>query len=130
MLTQPEQALIKKFVMKDKQERYSGFLGKEKTRKKFTSELYHFKDFNWKLFREIAGNENERDVIRSKVNGRKNLSECSVISANEKYDGKILSASEAIEKIVGEEGTILIFGNAHVVYYESEPFDGRYISIY
>jgi hypothetical protein len=129
MLTQPEQALISKFVMKDKQERYSGFLEKEKTRKKFTSALYHFKDFNWKLFREITGNENERDVIGAKVNGRKNIAVCSVISVNEKYDGKVFSATEAIEKIVGEEGTILIFGNADVVYYESEPNDGRYISI-
>jgi hypothetical protein len=57
MITQQEHTLIKKFVIKNKQDRYLTFLEKDKTRKKFINELYHFKDFNWKLFREISGNE-------------------------------------------------------------------------
>ena len=124
-----EQAMINKFVIKDKQERFLGFIAKDKSRRKFIDELYHFKYFNWNLFREIPGSENERDAIFAKVNGKKSIKSCRVVSANSEFDGKTLSVDEAIKNAVGEEATILIFGNAEVVYYEAEPFDGRYISI-
>ena len=55
MIADIEQTFINKFVIKDKQERYLTFLAKDKTRKKFITELYHFNDFNWKLFQEIPG---------------------------------------------------------------------------
>jgi hypothetical protein len=123
------QSFVKKFIIKEKQNRYLGFLEKDKTRKKFTRELYHFKDFNWKLFREIKTNEIESSVIFEKLKSYKNLTSCTVISVNEKFDNKVFPIDDAIEQILGEEGTILIFGNADVVYYEAEPFDGRYISL-
>jgi len=127
--TQAEQLLITKFVIKDKQERYLNFLSKEKTRKKFTNELYHFRDFNWKLFREIHGIETESDVIAKTVSNKKHISTCFVISANSKFDGKVTSVDEAIKNIVGEEGTILIFGDAEIIYYEGEAPNRRFISI-
>ena len=74
MIVQEEQFLIKKFVTKGKQERYLTFLSKNKTRNKFTDELCHFKDFNWKLFREIPGTENEMQAIAFKVKSNKNIS--------------------------------------------------------
>ena len=129
MITQQEQALIKKFIIKDKQDRYLAFLDKDKTRKKFTKELYHFKDFNWKLFREIPGSETEWKTIATRINSNKNFSTCSVICVNNEYDGKIMSVDEAIKNVVGIEGTILIFGDAEIVYYEGESPKNRYISI-
>lgn len=128
ILNQAEQTMINKFVNKDKQERYLDFMSKDKTRKKFTDELYHFKDFNWKMFREIPGNENERDALFAKLSGKKSIKTCQVISANSELDGKAFPIDEAIKNIVGQEATILIFGDAEIVYYEAEPFDGRYIS--
>lgn len=122
-----EQNFIKKFVIKDKQERYLGFLSKDKTRCKFTKELSHFKDLNWKLFTEIIGNA--KQLIASQVKSDKNISTCSVISMNPEYDGKILPVDEAIENAIGIEGTILIFGNAEIVYYEGEAPKKRFISI-
>jgi hypothetical protein len=129
LISKQEEILIKKFVEKDKQDRYLTFLSKDKTRKKFTEILYHFNDFNWKLFREIAGSENERETINLKVNSAKNISTCSVISADPDLDGKVLSVDAAIKKAVGIEGTILIFGDADIVYYEGEAPKRRYISI-
>ena len=61
--------------------------------------------------------------------GKKNISTCHVVSANSELDCKTVSTPEAIERFVGHEGTILIFGDAEVVYYEAEPFEGRYISL-
>ena len=129
MISKHEEILIKKFVEKEKQDRYLTFLSKDKTRNKFTEILYHFNDFNWKLFREIAGSENERETINLKVNSAKNISTCSVISADPDLDGKVLSVDAAIKKAVGIEGTILIFGDADIVYYEGEAPKRRYISI-
>jgi len=129
MIIQEEQTLIKKFVKKDKQDRYLAFLSKGKTRTKFTNELYHFNDFNWNLFREIPGNENEGQAITLKVKNNKNISTCKVISADPNFDGKVMSVEEAIKNAIGIEGTILIFGDADIVYYEGEAPKSRYISI-
>ncbi len=129
MIADIEQTLIKKFVIKDKQERYLTFLAKDKKRKKFINELYHFKDFDWKLFREIPGSENERQTVAFRVNSNKNISTCYVISTDKEYDGKLMSVDEAIESAIGIEGTILIFGDAAIVYYEGEAPKNRYISI-
>jgi hypothetical protein len=115
MIVQEEQTLIKKFVLKDKQERYLTFLSKDKTRNKFTA--------------EIPGSENERQTIALKVKSNKNISTCSVISAAPGYDGKVMSVDEAIKNAIGIEGTILIFGDADIVYYEGEAPKSRYISI-
>ncbi len=129
MITHEEHTLINKFVTKDKQERYLTFLAKDKTRNKFIDELYHFNDFNWKLFREIPGNENKGQTIALKVKSNKNISTCLVISVDPDYDGKVMSVDEAIENAIGIEGSILIFGDADVVYYEGEAPKNRYISI-
>ena len=129
MIAHEEETLIKKFVIKDKQERYLTFLAKDKTRNKFIDELYHFNDFNWKLFREIPGNENEGQTVALRVKSNKNISTCLVISTDQEYDGKLMSVDEAIENSIGIEGTILIFGDADIVYYEGEAPKNRYISI-
>jgi hypothetical protein len=128
MQNQIEQILINKFIVKEKQNRYLKFLSKENTRRKFTKELYHFSDFNWKLFRKIPGSENERETITSKLKGKKNVSSCYIISDDSKFDGKIFSVEYAITNVVGIEGTILIFGDAEIVYYEGEQRHNRYIN--
>lgn len=128
MINEQEQKLISKFVTKAKQDRYLNFLSKEKTRHKFTAELYHFRDFNWNLFREIPGSENERETVAAEVRRRK-ISTCYVISADHEYDGKSFSFDDAIEDIIGTEGTIVIFGDTDVIYYEGEAPSRRYISI-
>lgn len=129
MANEIEQNFIKKFIMKDKQERYLGFLAKDKTRSKFTGELHYLRDLNWRLFREIHGNESEANVILAKVNSKKNILNCWIISYWREIDRKVFSIDEAIKNIVGREDTILIFGDAEVVYYEGEAPGNRYISI-
>ncbi len=129
MQAEAEQSLIKKFVNKDKQERYLRFVAKEKTRWKFLNELHYFKDFNWKLLHEIPGNENVRDAIIAKVKGKKDISSCYVISYHSQYDGKLYSVDNAINNLIGIEEIILIFGNADIVYYEGEAPNNRYLSI-
>jgi hypothetical protein len=129
MQSELEQTFIKKFVEKDKQERYLEFLANEKNRSKFTSELHYFKNLNWKLFHEISGSASETAVILAKVKGMKNISNCYAISNRPEFDGKVFSIEEVIKDVVGTEEIILIFGNAEIVYYEGEAPGNRYISI-
>ena len=128
MISQQEHNLIKKFIIKAKQERYLAFLDNPKLRHKFRKELYHFKDFDSNLFQELQGNENVREIIATRINRYNNIPTCFVISANALYDGKTLNVDEAIENVIGIEGTILIFGNADLVYYEGEAPKNRLIS--
>lgn len=81
------------------------------------------------MFREIPRSENEGQVIALKIKSNKNISTCSVISTDPEYDGKVMSVEEAIKNAIGIEGTILIFGEADIVYYEGEAPKSRYISI-
>jgi hypothetical protein len=124
-----EQTFINKYVIKEKRNRYLNFIAKEKTRKKFTRELAHTLDLDWRKFREISGNDSEKKLIISKIEANKHISSCYVISYWEKYDGKLFSVDDAINDIIGEQEVILIFGNAEVVYYEGEAPGNRYISI-
>ena len=120
---------IKKFVVKDKQDRYLTLPEKGKIRKMFIAMLYNFNNFNWQLFREIPGNESKKNTIANKVKSRKNLSTCFIISTDSDYDGKTILVDGAIENVVGIEGSILIFGDAEITYYEGEAPGRRYISI-
>ncbi len=124
-----EEQFIKKFVVKDKQERFLNFLNSKNNRSKFTKELYHFADFNPKLFCKIHGNENERDLILSRLKTKPKLKNCWIISANPESDSKQVEISDAIENYVGQEGSILIFGDAEIIYYEGEAPDQRFISV-
>ena len=127
MTETPETAFIKKYIVRQKRDRYLTFLASSKTRKKFTDSLYHFSDFKWDLLRLIES-EHEVTAIKNKLKIYPDIRTCSVISTDKHFDGQTLEVSEAIDKIVSTEGTILIFGHADFVYYEGEAPNRRYIS--
>lgn len=116
---------IHKYIRKEKQDRYLGFLSNPKNRNKFTEELCHFKDFNYGIFEVIL--KNEKEILLNRLKTIKTTDTCFVISNQTKYDNKILNIKDVFENIIGFGfDIILIFGNADVVYYEGE--DERLIS--
>ena len=127
-LKEPEQLFVNRFITREKQERYLNFLASSRTRNKFLDKLYHLNDFNWHLFREIPGSENEKAAITSKLKS-KNISTCWVISANPEFDGRLMTVEEAPNEVVGTEASVLMFGNAEVIYYEGEAPHRRYLSL-
>ena len=130
MMNQVEQLLIRKFIIHEKQERYLHYLSNDKSRNKFVRELYHFKDFNWSLLRPIPGNEIPSNSILQSLRSKKRLIvNCHVISVNQDLDKRAISIEQALESVIGEEGTILIFGEVEIVYYEGEAPGNRFISI-
>ena len=120
--------VIKRFVVKAKQDRYIQFVSSPKNRHKFIKDLSHFNFFQWDLFQAVTGNE-ERSILQVLQNNSVVENVCYVISENTDIDKKTIKIKEAIIEIVGYGmGTILVFGDAEIIYFESETMNKRYIS--
>jgi len=120
--------VIKRVVVKEKQDRYIQFISKSKNRHKFIDDLPHFKDFNWTLFEKIDGNAGTQIIATLKKNRIDNKL-CYVISENKDIDTKTITSTEAIREIDGyRSGTILVFGEAEIIFYEGESMKESYLS--
>jgi hypothetical protein len=125
-----EQQFIKQFVRKEKQGRYLGFIENPKRRGTFLGMLYHGQDLNKQLFQSLRGiGMHESTAIRIKADLLKTNSKGYIISVNKELDGREMSLNEAIEKAVGQEGTVLLFGDGKGAYYEGEPPHNCYLSL-
>jgi hypothetical protein len=79
------------------------------------------------LFDEVR--VNEREIIFSKLKSLKgNQNTCYVISENATIDQKQISVEEAISFLDSDLATILVFGQAEMIYYEGEPPNNKLIS--
>ena len=120
--------VIKKFVDKPKQNRYVQFVSSPKNRHKFISDLAHFDTFQWDLFDPVNGIEEQAILQLLKTNGVADKT-CYVISENQTIDTKTLETKDAISETVGSGmGTILVFGDAEIIFFESEEMNTRFIS--
>src|SRR5690348_11442073 len=120
--------VIKRFVDKAKQDRYIQFVSSPKKRHKFVSDLSHFNFFKWDLFEAVKDNEEQTILHALQKNGVADKT-CYVISENTDIDTKTLGTKDAISKTVGYGmGTILVFGDAEMIYFESETTNTRFIS--
>ena len=120
--------VIKKFVDKAKQDRYIQFISSSKNRHKFINDLSHFNFFQWDKFEPVKGIEEQVILQALKENGVADKT-CYVISENADIDAKTLEIKKAISDTVGYGmGTILVFGDADIIYFESETINTRYIS--
>jgi hypothetical protein len=123
-----EAKVIQRFVKKDKQERYLGFVSSSKNRWKFTKELPHFKDFKWNLFEALDKNE-DFTILTALQGSNLHGKSCYVISFDPEIDTKEMDVSDAIAQIINYNmGTILVFGDAEMIVYGGEEVKSRYIS--
>lgn len=120
-----EVEVIKRFVSKEKQSRYIQFVSSEKARRRFVSDLPHFKAFKWELLEEVHKNEAQEIEKQLKTLNIK-AKECYVISENSDIDKKVMPFDKALKEI-GSMATILVFEEAKMIYYEGEPPKNRYI---
>ena len=123
-----ESKVIQRFIVKGKQDRYFQFVNSPKNRKKLIANLAHFRDLEEDAFELVTGIE--EDVVRKALAQQGiSASTCYVISENSRIDTLTLGLSEAMRETVGHQmGTMLVFGNADALYYESETMKIRYIS--
>ncbi|WP_426490849.1 hypothetical protein [Hymenobacter sp. 102] len=120
--------VIERFVNKDKRERYIQFVASEKNRAKFIKDLSHWNFLESSLFTPVNGIEEDVVMTTTARNGVANDT-CYVISENKQIDGRFLGTKEALAETVGHGlGSILVFGNAEMIFYECETRNIRYIS--
>ena len=122
-----ESKVIDRFVIKTKRERYLTFIKSEKTRPKFINVLSQIDFLREDLFEKVEGNEYEFIKHRIKLLG--NLKDCYVISENQRIDKKRLDIDTALTETIGaDQRTLLVFGDAEILYSEAEGFNNRWIS--
>lgn len=82
---------------------------------------------NKELFEKVGGDEHE--MIRNRIRKIGDLKDCYVISENRDIDGRRLEIKSALKETIGADlGTLLVFGDAEIVYAEAEGFNNRWIS--
>ena len=119
--------VITKFLNSAKRDRYVNFVQNGKNRPKFLKDLSKSDFLNQNLFESVDGNESE--IIKNRIKSIGNINDCYVISENKNIDQKRMSIDNAlIETIGADQGTLLVFGNAEIVYSEAEGFNNRWIS--
>ena len=122
-----EAKIIERFINKAKKDRYLTFIRSDKSRVKFTNELAHFHDFRDDLFEEVKGDVYQ--TIISRVNNLKRITDCYLISESSILDQKRLDINTALRETIGNGmGTLIVFGDAEIVYYEGEGPSDRLIS--
>jgi hypothetical protein len=125
-----EESTIRAFVLRDKQERFLGFLANPKNRKKFTGLLAHFRWLDrrfatpipWKVDpklklweRHVQGIENIQRLLQTRGAGQT----CWVISEDSAIDGHELDLSAALEHVSGNQvGAILSCVPGRLAYFE------------
>lgn len=118
---------INRYFQKDKAKRFVKFVLNDKTRPKFISTLAHLKYLDDSKFKNVE--KAAKAHILKMVLDRK-FNKCYVISENKHIDQKYMDAENALNAIVGYGmGTILVWGDAGMVYYEGEEMGDRRISI-
>ncbi len=122
-----EAKVIERFVLKPKRERYLTFIKSDKTRNKFTKELAHFRDLRQEQFEEVKSDE--RKIIKDRIKSLGNIKDCYLISESSKHDKKRVDLESALNEIIGYGmGTLIVFGDAEIVFYEGEGPSDRWIS--
>ncbi len=123
-----EQKVVEKYFVKERRERYLSLLSNPKSRRKFCVSLCHFsQELNKKLFTELL--KDERQAILEKIKEKGGFKDCYLISESSELDAKRMEIREALDAVVNTNiGTLMIFGDAQVVYYEGESIKDRWVS--
>jgi hypothetical protein len=120
-----EQSLIA-FVVKTKRDRYREILSNPRLRRKFTSQLAHFKDFDPHFRLPIPSNKLFVDNIALELRKRHSPSMVFAISEDPSLDQKELPLLEALKETVGRGmGTVLSCIPGRLAFVETE--DERFI---
>jgi hypothetical protein len=121
-----EEALIRAFFVPTKRERYVEMVAKPKHRRKFLSELAHFKALDPRYCFAIPKMEHTPEQIADFLIRKGSPPSCWITSEDSDLDGKEMPLLEALKRVVGYQmGTFLSCIPGKLAYFEDE--DGRLI---
>jgi hypothetical protein len=124
--TEHEEALIRAFILPQRQSRYLELLPNPKRRKDVTRELAHFKHVDVRFAVPIPSSQRGYAGILGLLTGKGAPETCYAVSEDDELDGKELLLSDSLKKIVGYGmGTFLSCIPGRLAYFEDE--DERWI---
>lgn len=122
-----ESAFINEYVVKNKRQRYLGFIKSPKRRKTFLEMLYHGNDLDKNKLRPLTGHF-ETEIGKRIVGSQ--ITSCHIISVDSSLDGRQMPVKGALAEIVAyTEGIVLIFGQCELIYYLGEAPHNEYLSL-
>lgn len=121
-----EEALIKAFIPRHRQERFLEIIAKPKKRAKLLAELYHFKALDPKFRVDVPANQRNPSALSRLLKAMGAGPVCYVMSTNSTLDQRELALDTALAETVGsQEGTLISCVPGNLAYFEDE--DERYI---
>jgi hypothetical protein len=116
-----EKALVRAFILRQRQDRYLEFFAKPKRRRDITGELAHFKHLDPKSIVEIMPRFQHTKDILSILRQKGAPDTCYCISESYDLDAKTLPLLEALKEVVGRGiGTFLSCLPGSLAYFEDE----------
>jgi len=120
--------IVTGFIVQSKRERYAGFLGSAKARRKFSDALYHFNDFDPAVVVELPASLETREGVLKELQRRGAGPTCYIISTDADLDRTTSDLSDAVNQIFAVvEGTIISCVPGRLAYYEGEAPKNRFI---
>jgi hypothetical protein len=116
-----EEAVIKAFMLPNRQERFLALLSNPKRRREFTDSLAHFRGLNPKFVQGIPKNCHDAPSTAGLLKQHGAGRNCWVISENSSLDSREMDLDEALRQIRGYEmGTIVSCIPGRLAYFEDE----------
>jgi hypothetical protein len=123
-----ERQVITRFFEKSRRDRYLQFVTSPKNRKKLIADIHSGQVFQANMLERVTGLE-EQVIQQALSQCGLATNTCYVISENAALDTQTLLLSEALRQVVGwGAGTILVFGEADLIFVELDGLRNRYIS--
>ena len=123
-----EEALIRAFIVKRKQDRFVEMLSNPRHRRKATSSLAHFRDLDPRYMVAILPDAHTPEHLGASLRQRGAPDDCHVVSENRELDGKRLPLDEALQQIVGfGYGTLVSCIPGRLAFFEGEGPSDRFI---
>jgi len=121
-----ETATIRAFVLPGRQQRFLKFLSSSKTRRRFTSELAHFKALDVRFALKIPPREHDPKSVARLLTQMGAGPKCWVISENSDTDAREMNLEAALRETIGYGmGTFISCIPGRLAYFEDE--DDRFI---
>lgn len=123
-----EEAFVRAFILREKQERYLSLLSSPKRRRDILARLDHQLDYDRALATRVAAEDQSSSRISELLAARNAPASCHAISADSTLDGRDLPLRDALDAVVGSGiGTVLSCIPGRLAYYEAEDAGERYI---
>lgn len=121
--TNHEEAVIKAFMLPNRQERFLTLLSNAKRRKEFTNSLAHFNGLNPKFVQGIPSSQQNPISILGSLKAHGAGTKCWVISEDSSLDAREMNLEDALRETVGRDiGTIISCVPGKVAYFEDEDY--------